>query len=129
MNFDPRALVHNTEIGVVIESPKIGEDMVTVFGAVIEAAPAGSSWSKTPMDPKGSGGKDRSIEKIRLLLSTPTLDSGAGSASVSWACYPLNHSYSAIFEKDARSDTCNDRSDITLSREGEKISKKNVLNN
>ena len=31
MNFDTRALVHNTEIGVVIESPKIGEDMVTGF--------------------------------------------------------------------------------------------------
>ena len=31
LNLDPRAVVHNTEIGVVIESPKIGEDMTTSF--------------------------------------------------------------------------------------------------
>ncbi len=35
LNLDPRAVVHNTEIGVVIESPKIGEDMAMVFDMVV----------------------------------------------------------------------------------------------
>ena len=36
LNLDPRAVVHNTEIGVVIDSPKIGEDMTAVFDTVTE---------------------------------------------------------------------------------------------
>ncbi len=36
LNLDPRAVVHNTEIGVVIESPKIGADMAGVFEQVIK---------------------------------------------------------------------------------------------
>jgi putative cardiolipin synthase len=31
LNLDPRAVIHNTEIGVVIQSPKIGGDMGSVF--------------------------------------------------------------------------------------------------
>jgi putative cardiolipin synthase len=38
LNLDPRAVVHNTEIGVVIESPKIGADMATVFDAFTQQA-------------------------------------------------------------------------------------------
>lgn len=36
LNLDPRAVVHNTEIGVVIGSPDIGEDMATVFDTAIQ---------------------------------------------------------------------------------------------
>ena len=36
LNLDPRAVVYNTEIGVVIESPKIGEDMAAVFDKVVQ---------------------------------------------------------------------------------------------
>ena len=36
LNLDPRAVVHNTEIGVVIESSKIGADMTEVFEQVIQ---------------------------------------------------------------------------------------------
>ncbi len=35
LNLDPRAVVHNTEIGVVIQSAKIGVDMATVFERVV----------------------------------------------------------------------------------------------
>lgn len=38
LNLDPRAVVHNTEIGVVIDSPKIGEGMTAVFDTVTEKA-------------------------------------------------------------------------------------------
>jgi putative cardiolipin synthase len=38
LNLDPRAVVHNTEIGVVIQSAKIGEDMATVFEQVVREA-------------------------------------------------------------------------------------------
>lgn len=38
LNLDPRAVVHNTEIGVVIDSPKIGADMAAVFDHVVETS-------------------------------------------------------------------------------------------
>jgi putative cardiolipin synthase len=38
LNLDPRAVVHNTEIGVVIQSSKIGQDMATVFERVVQAS-------------------------------------------------------------------------------------------
>ncbi|MDX2417969.1 MAG: phospholipase D family protein [Xanthomonadales bacterium] len=38
LNLDPRAVVHNTEIGVVIGSPDIGEDMATVFDTAVQKA-------------------------------------------------------------------------------------------
>jgi len=38
LNLDPRAVVHNTEIGVVIESPKIGADMAAVFEQVVQGS-------------------------------------------------------------------------------------------
>lgn len=36
LNLDPRAVVHNTEIGVVIESSKIGGDMAMLFDKVVQ---------------------------------------------------------------------------------------------
>jgi putative cardiolipin synthase len=38
LNLDPQAVVHDTEIGVVIESPKIGADMTLVFEKVVQAS-------------------------------------------------------------------------------------------
>ena len=38
LNLDPRAVVHNTEIGVVIDSPKIGADMAVVFEQVVQSS-------------------------------------------------------------------------------------------
>ncbi len=38
LNLDPRAVVHNTEIGVVIQSPEIGTEMATAIDANIETA-------------------------------------------------------------------------------------------
>jgi putative cardiolipin synthase len=38
LNLDPRAVVHNTEIGVVIQSDKIGADMAAVFERVVREA-------------------------------------------------------------------------------------------
>ena len=36
LNLDPRAVVHNTEIGVVIQSPEIGNEMATAIDENIE---------------------------------------------------------------------------------------------
>lgn len=36
LNLDPRAVVHNTEIGVVINSSDIGETMTAVFDSVVQ---------------------------------------------------------------------------------------------
>ena len=38
LNLDPRAVVHNTEIGVVIKSIKIGADMAAVFEQVVQGS-------------------------------------------------------------------------------------------
>ena len=38
LNLDPRAVVHNTEIGVVIQSPEIGSEMATAIDDNIETA-------------------------------------------------------------------------------------------
>jgi len=38
LNLDPRAVVHNTEIGVILESKEIAEDMGTYFDQNIEQA-------------------------------------------------------------------------------------------
>ena len=38
LNLDPRAVVHNTEIGVVIDSPKIDADMAVVFEQVVQSS-------------------------------------------------------------------------------------------
>jgi putative cardiolipin synthase len=38
LNLDPRAVVHNTEIGVVIQSPEIGSDMATAIDKYIQEA-------------------------------------------------------------------------------------------
>jgi putative cardiolipin synthase len=38
LNLDPRAVVHNTEIGVVIQSTKIGADMAAVFEQVVQGS-------------------------------------------------------------------------------------------
>jgi hypothetical protein len=77
--------------------------------------PSGWSWSRTPMDPRGSDGTGKSMGSPKPSMVDPyTLVSGVGSALVSWACCPLNRSFSAFLEKDAGSDAGNDRSDITL---------------
>jgi putative cardiolipin synthase len=36
LNLDPRAVLHNTEIGVVLEVPEIAEEMTTWFEENIE---------------------------------------------------------------------------------------------
>ena len=36
LNLDPRALVFNTEIGVVMTSPEIGEDMGNIFDSFVK---------------------------------------------------------------------------------------------
>jgi putative cardiolipin synthase len=38
LNLDPRAVVHNTEIGVVVTSPKLGGEMGTIFDTFIKLA-------------------------------------------------------------------------------------------
>jgi putative cardiolipin synthase len=38
LNLDPRAVVHNTEIGVVMTSPKLGGEMGTIFDTFIKLA-------------------------------------------------------------------------------------------
>ncbi|MBW2572980.1 MAG: hypothetical protein JRE61_11700 [Deltaproteobacteria bacterium] len=82
LNLDPRALVHNTEIGVVPESTKIATGMSDRFDQNIEQV-AFRLELKKENEPKRSSDTDWLMENRRPLTLILTLVSGDVSVSVS----------------------------------------------
>jgi putative cardiolipin synthase len=92
LNLDPRALYHNTEIGVVLTSAEIANDMGDWFDQNIEQIAFRLELTRTKTDTKKSYGTALKTAKNVSLRLIPIPVSGNVSVSALWAFCRLSRS-------------------------------------